>query len=157
LSDDNIILFPENKIVRKGTPEQAKVSAKVKERQTREFVEQNIDLMARQVLQQFVDMGIKTTAPLFTKDLALVIDCLRGLVYRDFGVKHPAQSLAEKMVTLTRTLDGQHHAKLNYQDVLGLDKPVKTQPISDDTKFELDDINNPIDFEPDFDPTDRPD
>ena len=88
MSDDNIILFPENKIVRKGTPEQAKVSAKVKERQTREFVEQNIDLMARQVLQQFVDMGIKTTAPLFTKDLALVIDCLRGLVYRDFGVKH---------------------------------------------------------------------
>ena len=153
MSDDNIILFPENKIVRRNqTGKSPKQSSQVRQKQTRQYVETNIDLIARQILQQFVDMGLKTTSLDFTKDLALTIDCLRGLVYRDFGVKHPAQDLSSKMVTIRKDLDGNQSAKLNYQEVLNLKKPIKTEPISDDTKFELDDINNPIDFEPDFDP-----
>ena len=28
----------------------------------------------------------------------MVVDMMRGLVYRDFGSKHPAQSLSDKLV-----------------------------------------------------------
>jgi hypothetical protein len=45
-------------------------------------------------------MGIKTDHVLLLRDLALVIDSIRGLIYRDFNKSHPAQRLADKMVTV---------------------------------------------------------
>ena len=45
-------------------------------------------------------MGIKTERGEFTKDLAMLVDTMRGLIYRDFNIKHPSQVLAEKMVEL---------------------------------------------------------
>ena len=41
-----------------------------------------------QLLDRFVNMGIRTDKLTFTADLALVIDAIRGLVYRDFNKPH---------------------------------------------------------------------
>ena len=43
---------------------------------------------------------MKTNKPQFTKDLALLVDVMRGMIYRDFELPHPAQKLADKMVIL---------------------------------------------------------
>ena len=155
MNDDNVILFPTNKIKRKvpvGEKQQSKFSEEIKKQQTKDFVESLTDDIGFDLLKKFVDAGIKTNAQTFTKDLAIVIDTIRGLVYRDFEMPHPAQLLGEKMVDLKVNKDGNFRtAKITYD--MFLDKPIKPRPaLSKDIKKELDYLREGGDlFEPDFD------
>tara|TARA_B100000242_G_C42960840_1_gene445587 strand:- start:273 stop:749 length:477 start_codon:yes stop_codon:yes gene_type:complete len=155
VNDDNVILFPTNKIKRKvpvGEKQQSKFSEEIKKQQTKDFVESLTDDIGFDLLKKFVDAGIKTNAQTFTKDLAIVIDTIRGLVYRDFEMPHPAQLLGEKMVDLKVNKDGNFRtAKITYD--MFLDKPTKPRTgLSKDIKKELDYLREGGDlFEPDFD------
>ncbi len=155
MNDDNVILFPTNKIKRKvpvGEKQQSKFSEEIKKQQTKDFVESLTDDIGFDLLKKFVDAGIKTNAQTFTKDLAIVIDTIRGLVYRDFEMPHPAQLLGEKMVDLKVNKDGNFRtAKITYD--MFLDKPTKPRTgLSKDIKKELDYLREGGDlFEPDFD------
>ena len=155
---DNIILFPTNRIKNKHTvkhPVDEKAHKKLVEQQTKEFVEGNVDDIAYKLLDKFVNMGIRTNQLTFTADLALVIDAIRGLVYRDFNKSHPAQQLADKMVTINMR-GKQKSAKLNYNEVLNINhKPHK--PFSRDIEDEIRDLSDMADiqFTPDFDPEDN--
>ena len=123
--------------------------------ETKEFVEGNVDDIAYQLLDKFVNMGIRTNQLTFTADLALVIDAIRGLVYRDFNKPHPAQKLTDKMVTLN-TSGKNKSAKLDYSKVLDVKhKPHK--PLSRDIEDEVRDMSDMADiqFTPDFDPEDK--
>ncbi len=153
--NDNVILFPTNKIKRKvpvGEKQQSKFSEEIKKQQTKDFVESLTDDIGFDLLKKFVDAGIKTNAQTFTKDLAIVIDTIRGLVYRDFEMPHPAQLLGEKMVDLKVNKDGNFRtAKITYD--MFLNKPTKPRTgLSKDIKKELDYLREGGDlFEPDFD------
>ena len=152
---DNIILFPTNRIKNKHTvkhPVDEKQHQKLVEEQTKEFVEGNVDDIAYQLLDKFVKMGIVTNKLTFTADLALVIDAIRGLVYRDFSKPHPAQKLADKMVSIY-SKGKSKSAKLDYSKVLDVKhKPHK--PLSRDIEDEVRDLSDMADiqFTPDFDP-----
>jgi len=156
LSDkDNIILFPSDRIKNKHTvnhPVNEKEHKRLVEEQTKEFVEGNVDDIAYQLLDKFVAMGIRTNQLTFTADLALVIDAIRGLVYRDFNRKHPAQTLSDKMVTLN-TSGKNKSARLDYSKILDVKhKPHK--PLSRDIEDEVRDLSDMADihFTPDFEP-----
>jgi hypothetical protein len=156
LSDkDNIILFPTGRIKDKHTvnhPVNEKEHKRLVEEQTKEFVEGNVDDIAYQLLDKFVAMGIRTNQLTFTADLALVIDAIRGLVYRDFNRKHPAQTLSDKMVTLN-TSGKNKSARLDYSKILDVKhKPHK--PLSRDIEDEVRDLSDMADihFTPDFEP-----
>ena len=102
---DNIILFPTNRIKNKESakkPVDEKQHKRLVEEQTKEFVEGNVDDIAYTLLDKFVNMGIVTNKLTFTADLAVVIDTIRGLIYRDFNKPHPAQHLADKMVSINQ-------------------------------------------------------
>ena len=138
---DNIVLFPLDKIKDKSKTEQnikenEKAVAKVKKEKTREFVETQVDDMAMLMLRRFVEMGIRTEKLEFTKSLSLLIDILRGMMYKDFDMKHPSQNLIDKLVTVT---NGRHgpQAEINYKHVLPEDK--NTKPISSYVKEEIKD------------------
>ena len=155
---DNIITFPTNRIVADGTREldtqrkkmSDKVSKEIQKQQTKKFVETAVDDISMNLLKSFVDLAMKTNNPNFTKDLALLVDVMRGMIYRDFELPHPAQLLADKMVKLKTNQAGTVSAKLDYADVLG--KPAMTKPISGDVKNELKDLNDTLGFfEPDGD------
>ena len=152
---DNIILFPTNRIKNKETvehPVDPKQHKKLVEEQTKEFVEGNVDDIAYTLLDKFVNMGIRTNTMTFTADLALVIDTIRGLVYRDFNKKHPAQQLTDRMVTLNSSGKNKS-ARLDYSKVLDVKhKPHK--PLSRDIEDEVRDLSDMADiqFTPDFEP-----
>jgi|TARA_R110000803_G_scaffold177752_3_gene240142 hypothetical protein len=155
---DNIITFPTNRIVADRTREldtqrkkmSDKVSKEIQKQQTKKFVETAVDDISMNLLKSFVDLAMKTNNPNFTKDLALLVDVMRGMIYRDFELPHPAQLLADKMVKLKTNQAGTVSAKLDYADVLG--KPAMTKPISGDVKNELKDLNDTLGFfEPDGD------
>ena len=155
---DNIILFPTNRIKNKKTvehPVDPKQHQKLVEEQTKEFVEGNVDDIAYTLLDKFVNMGIRTNQMTFTADLALVIDAIRGLVYRDFNKPHPAQQLADKMVTLN-TSGKNKSARLDYTKVLPT-KHKTHKPLSKDIEDEVRDLSDMADihFTPDFDPENK--
>lgn len=156
MSDDKIVLFPQNRIVHKdkvGTKVSPEEHQKIVDQQTKEFVESTVDDIAYTLLDKFINAGIRTKEDRFMADLALAIDTIRGLVYRDFKKYHPAQALADKMVQVTVQRNGQKNAKLDYSQVIGVDhKPHR--PLSEDVRKEVKDLADmeDIEFVPDFDP-----
>ena len=114
--------------------------------QTKEFVETSVDDISMNLLKRFYDMGIKSDRGEFTKDLAILVDTMRALIYRDFNMEHPAQVLAEKMVELKIFKNGVQSARINY-DIFH--KGVKTVPLNPEIREELKD--GPDWLEPDGD------
>ena len=136
----NVIPFPTNRIVEKSTAgpkkEDQKFLDQMHKQQTKEFVETSVDDMSLSLLKSFYNMGIKTDRGEFTKDLAMLVDTMRGLIYRDFNMKHPSQVLSENMVELKVNKDGGQSARINY-DLFHKGKT--TRPFSKDLKEELKD------------------
>lgn len=152
MTDDKIILFPTERIVnRDKAKENAVQGEKVRIDITKEFVEGNVDEISMNMLRQFVEMAMKTEKPEFTKDLGLLVDIMRGMIYRDFDVEHPAQKLSDKIVDVKITKNGPQ-VWIDYNRVL----PQETQhkphkPLSNEIKKEIKKRNEGwTDFEPDF-------
>ncbi len=146
MADDNIIQFPLDKIVRKTTKSNSSKAEKqfaerIKQKQTKEFCDTAVDDISMNVLRSFVDLALKTQNQNFTKDLALLIDVLRGLIYRDFNINHPAQRLVDKLVKISINKQGAQSAKIDYTPVLEVEK-VNNSPISKEVKKEIKDIND---------------
>jgi len=141
---DNIILFPTNKIVEKSTTgpvKDDKFAKKLEQEQTKQFVETTVDDISIDLLRKFYNLAIKTNKDTFTKDLAVLVDVMRGLIYRDFDIKHPAQILSDKLVDLKTLKDGSQSAKIDYTDLIHK-KHKQHKPFSPDIKDELRDIND---------------
>ena len=156
MSDDKIIQFPTDRILdptKVGPTDKNKdrVAKKNIEKQTKEFIEGNIDELAIGMLQRFVDMGVRTNKVTFTRDLALVIETIRGLLYRDFDLKHPAQTVSDTIVKLNMNKSGSKSAVVDYSKII--DGKKVTKPLSEDIKNELNDLQQGASdfFEPDFD------
>lgn len=152
--NDKVILFPTDRIVNKQTAKQDPVaSEKERLKQTKDFVEGSVDEIALMMLRKFADMSILTERPEFTKDLALVVDMMRGLVYRDFDVVHPSQKLADKIVHVSMSRFGPI-ASIDYTKVID-EKHKPHKPFSKDIKDEIRRTNEGwTDFEPDFETPD---
>ena len=144
----NVIPFPKNRIVEKSTTgpkKDQKFLDELHKQQTKEFVETSVDEISMNLLKRLYDLAIKTDKKSFTKDLAMLVDVMRGLIYRDFNMKHPSQVLSEKMVDLKTNRDGSQSARINYD----MFHKGKSKPLSKDIKDELKD--GPGIFEPDGD------
>ena len=75
----------------------------------------------------------------------MLVDVMRGLIYRDFNIKHPSQVMSEKMVELRTLKDGSQSARINY-DIFNKGKTV---PLSPEVRNEI--KEGPGIFEPDGD------
>ena len=141
-----LILFPENRIKKRITkPQESPFTKRLKEQQTREFIEQSVDEIGFDLLRKFSDMGLKTSKQSFTKDLALVIDCIRGLIYRDFDMKHAAQLMADRMVMIKFNRGGRASAaRIDYSDFMR--KPKRPNVFNPELKEELNDLQDGSDM-----------
>jgi hypothetical protein len=158
--NDKIILFPSDRIKRsdkvlQDTTENKRKVAKVQLEKTKEFVETHVDDMAMMFLRRFVEIAVKTDKPEFTKGLSILIDILRGILYKDFNVNHPAQKMIDKMVKIKETRSGPQ-AEINYDIFLNdNDSKVTIKPLSKDIREEIKFHNEGWeDFNDDFDPKD---
>jgi hypothetical protein len=149
---DKIILFPTERIVNKQTAkEDPKSTEKVRNERTKEFVEENVDEIAMGMLRRFVEMSMKTEGQAFTKDLALLVDIMRGTIYRDFDVEHPSQKLADRIVDVKMSRFGPQ-AVIDYTKVMPEIKHKPHKPFNKDIKEEIKFQNDGwTDFEADFD------
>lgn len=149
---DKIIPFPTDRIVdvtHIGPTIKTDQSNKIKEKHTKDFIETAVDDLSMNLLRSFVDLAMRTNSETFTRDLALLIDVLRGMISRDFDIKHPSQDLADKMITLKVDRNGQQIANIDYSKVLEI--KAKSKPLSKDVSSELKDLQDGagVFFEPD--------
>tara|TARA_Y100000593_G_scaffold21564_1_gene43261 strand:- start:260 stop:742 length:483 start_codon:yes stop_codon:yes gene_type:complete len=159
MTKDNIIAFPKGAIKNKekvliDKEEIKKQYSKIEEAQTKKFVETAVDDLALMLCRYFLDLQIKTASPVFTRDLALLIDVMRGLIYRDFGMHYPSQKLVDEMVSLFDDKEKGPSARIDYARLLknaknSRKKNVFSKDLSQDLKDMKD--NDGIGFEPDFD------
>tara|TARA_B100000424_G_scaffold96330_1_gene72420 strand:- start:406 stop:876 length:471 start_codon:yes stop_codon:yes gene_type:complete len=153
VADDNIILFPLDKIKDKTNvgPKQTKFTERVAKEQTNKFVETAVDEIALKLLHNFVDLAMKTQTETFTKDFSFLVDVLRSTIKRDFGLNHIVQKMVDKSVELKVDTNNNTMARINYEKLQDMAFRAKTKPISNDVNDEL----NPsgIEFTPDFDPS----
>ena len=152
MTDDKIILFPTERIVNRHKAKENPIQGeKVRIDRTKEFVEGNVDEIAMNMLRQFVEMAMKTEKPEFTKDLGLLVDIMRGMIYRDFDVEHPAQKLSDKIVDVKITKYGPQ-VWIDYNRVLPQEMQHKPhKPLSDEIKEEIKKRNEGwTDFELEF-------
>jgi len=153
VADDNIILFPLDKIKNKAKvgPKQTKFTERVAKEQTNKFVETAVDDIALKLLHNFVDLAMKTQSETFTKDFSFLVDVLRSTIKRDFGLNHIVQKMVDRSVELKVDRNNNTMARINYENLQNMAFKSKTKPISNDVNDEL----NPsgIEFNPDFDPS----
>ena len=154
MSDDNIILFPTDRIknVQQTGTKNTKFQKRIEKEQTQKFIESAVDDIAMKLLHNFVDLAMKTNTETFTRDFSYLVDCLRSTIKRDFGLNHPAQRLADKMVVLDQNSRGQTIARLDYSKVLEFKSKHLKKPLSKEVSEELDDLSKGSNiFEPDVD------
>ena len=155
MADDNIILFPLDKIKDKSNvgPKKTEFSKRIEKEQTNKFVETAVDEIALKLLHNFVDLAMKTQSETFTKDFSFLVDVLRSTIKRDFGMNHIVQKMVDKSVELKVDRNNNQMARIDYEKLSDMSFKKKTKPLSNDVNDEL----NPsgIEFTPDFDPPEK--
>jgi len=158
VTDDNIILFPTNRIKNSeniGT-KNTKFQKQIEKEQTAKFIESAVDDIAMKLLHNFVDLAMKTQTDTFTKDFSYLVDCLRSTIKRDFGLNHIVHKIVDNTVELKTDNAGNIRARIDYSNLISIDfRPKKDrtkEPLSEDVKDEL---TGGIEFVPDFDPNDN--
>ena len=155
MSDDNIILFPTNRIKNKENVgvKDTRFQKRVEREQTNKFIESAVDDIALKLLHNFVDLAMKTQSETFTKDFSFLVDVLRSTIKRDFGLNHIVQKMVDKSVELKVDRNNNQMARIDYEKLSDMSFKKKTKPLSNDINDEL----NPsgIEFTPDFDPPEK--
>jgi|TARA_B100000131_G_C17772806_1_gene474043 hypothetical protein len=155
VSDDNIILFPTNRIKNKENVgvKDTRFQKRIEKEQTTKFIESAVDDIALKLLHNFVDLAMKTQSETFTKDFSFLVDVLRSTIKRDFGMNHIVQKMVDKSVELKVDRNNNQMARIDYEKLSDMSFKKKTKPLSNDVNDEL----NPsgIEFTPDFDPPEK--
>ena len=157
MSDDNVILFPTDRIKNSkqtGT-KNTKFQKQIEKEQTQKFVESAVDDIAMKLLHNFVDLAMKTNTDVFTRDFSYLVDVLRATIKRDFGLNHIVHKITDNTVELIHDNAGNTRARIDYSNINKIDFRPKAdrtkEPLSEEVKDEL----TGVDFIPDFDPSDN--
>lgn len=155
MSDENIILFPTDRIKNKKNVgvKDTRFQKRIEKEQTTKFIESAVDDIALKLLHNFVDLAMKTQSETFTKDFSFLVDVLRSTIKRDFGMNHIVQKMVDKSVELKVDRNNNQMARIDYEKLSDMSFKKKTKPLSNDVNDEL----NPsgIEFTPDFDPPEK--
>jgi len=110
-----LIKFPAHRVVYNSEPTRPELSEdearQIKEEKFVEQITENLILDIIHVLQENV---VDTKHDIFLRDLAIVIEAIKSLLKRDFGRKHPMQTIADSIAKIHTLKDGRKVTDLNY-------------------------------------------
>ena len=141
-----LIKFPAHRVVHNNPnpirPEQSEEEA----RQIKEdkFVEQITESLILDIIHVLQENVVDTKTDLFLRDLAIVIESIKSLLKRDFGRKHPMQTIADSIAKIHTLKDGRKVTDLNYSKLM-TKKQKENKQEEDKRQQELD-----IQFDPDI-------
>ena len=129
----NIIKFPSKRIVRQQpTPQQKESESKRKKAKENYFIEQLSEEIVLHMIHVFQDHAIKMKDDKFLRDLAVIIEAIKSLIYRDFGRVHKMQAISDTLATIKKLPDGKQVTDLDYSKIFVTKKPKNdTDPLRD--------------------------
>ena len=135
-----LIKFPAHRVVYNNDPIRPELSEE-EARQIKEdkFVEQITESLILDIIHV-----VDTKTDLFLRDLAIVIESIKSLLKRDFGRKHPMQTIADSIAKIHTLKDGRKVTDLNYSKLM-TKKQRENKEEEDKRQQELD-----IQFDPDI-------
>ena len=120
----DLIKFPTKRIVRKNpTPKQIESEAKRKKAKENYFIEQLSEEIVLHMIHVFQDHAIKMKDDKFLRDLAVIIEAIKSLIYRDFGRVHKMQAISDTLATIKKLPDGKQVTDLDYSKIFVTKKP----------------------------------
>ena len=131
-----IIPFPLQR-VKKSMPD-PKVKEALDELRIREFVEKLTQDMSLDILSVLQDNVVDIKNEYFLRDLAMVIESIKALLYRDFGKKHKHQEITDIITSIIQTKTGQKLTNINYDKLKRKQKETKEDTIQFEPDFSLD-------------------
>ena len=121
---NNIIPFPAKRIVRRNpTPQQKESESKRKKAKENYFIEQLAEEIVLHMIHVFQDHAIKMKDDKFLRDLAVIIEAIKSLIYRDFGRVHKMQAISDTLATIKKLPDGKQVTDLDYSKIFVTKKP----------------------------------
>ena len=109
-----VIQFPTSRIVRRAPPVPKLTEHQEKDMQISKFVEELTEQLSMQILAICQENVVHMKGEPFLRDLAVVVESLKGLLYRDFGKKHPMQKVTDTLTQIIKLKTGQRITDINY-------------------------------------------
>ena len=120
----DLIQFPVKRIIRKQpTPKQVDSESKRKKAQENYFVEQLSEEIVLHMIHVLQDNAVKMKDEKFLRDLAVIIESIKSLIYRDFGRGHKMQAISDALATIKKLPDGKQVTDLDYSKIFVSKKP----------------------------------
>tara|TARA_Y100000768_G_scaffold216049_1_gene162842 strand:- start:225 stop:599 length:375 start_codon:yes stop_codon:yes gene_type:complete len=120
----DLIQFPVKRIIRKQpTPKQIESESKRKKAQENYFVEQLSEEIVLHIIHVLQDNAVKMKDERFLRDLAVMIEAIKSLIYRDFGRAHKMQAISDALATIKKLPDGKQVTDLDYSKIFVTKKP----------------------------------
>ena len=110
-----VIQFPTSRIVRRPKTISPRLTDKQEEDvQVAKFVEDLTEQLSMNILAICQENVVHMKGEPFLRDLAVVIESLKSLLYRDFGKVHPMQKLTDTLTQIITLKTGQRITDINY-------------------------------------------
>ena len=110
-----VIQFPTSRIVRRPPKVSPRLTDKQeKDQQVHKFIEELTEQLSMTILAICQENVVHMKGESFLKDLAVVIEALKSLLYRDFGKAHPMQKLTDTLTQIITLKTGQRITDINY-------------------------------------------
>tara|TARA_E500000081_G_scaffold17863_1_gene21659 strand:+ start:286 stop:729 length:444 start_codon:yes stop_codon:yes gene_type:complete len=141
-----LIKFPAHRVVHNNSNPIRPELSEEEARQIKEdkFVEQITESLILDIIHVLQENVVDTKTDLFLRDLAIVIESIKSLLKRDFGRKHPMQTIADSIAKIHTLKDGRKVTDLNYSKLM-TKKQKENKQEEDKRQQELD-----IQFDPDI-------
>ena len=109
-----VIQFPTSRIVRRAPPIPKLTEHQEKDMQISKFVEELTEQLSMTILAMCQENVVHMKGEPFLKDLAVVVESLKSLLYRDFNKTHPMQKITDTMIQIITMKNGQRITDINY-------------------------------------------
>ena len=120
----DLIPFPKKRIVRKNpTPQSVETEAKKKKAKENYFIEQLSEEIVLHIIHVLQDNAVRMKDEAFLRDLAVIIESIKSLIYRDFGRRHKMQAISDALATIKKLPDGKQVTDLDYSKIFVSRKP----------------------------------
>jgi len=115
-----LIKFPAHRVVYNNEQAHRPELSEEEARQIKEdkFVEQITESLILDIIHVLQENVVDTKTDVFLRDLAIVIESIKGLLKRDFGRKHPMHTISDSLAKIHTLKDGRKVTDINYSNLM---------------------------------------
>ena len=125
-----LLRFPANRIVHTKPQEPELTEEESQKIKVEKFIEQVVEQLSMDIINVLQDNVVDMKSDIFLKDISIIIEGIKGLLYRDFDIKHPMHDVTDALTKIFTLKDGRKMTDINYSrlSVRKFKEPTKPQP-----------------------------